>query len=142
MSLKKRKNTKELNPELPEDEDEDEDPTYNPNESESESESEIKVVFTKKYKTPILKKTKTCIGTVCSIIKKYYTEFFVVDESICTHEKVKEFFGQEYESFYKLEKADFKDSIITLLKPLIHKDKSLILIINYTTNFYFLIKYY
>jgi hypothetical protein len=111
LALPKRKASKDPVEDPIEDPDED-DPDFDP--ENPEECYDIKVVFSNKYKTP-LKKPKTCIGAFCSLIKKYYTEFFI-DESLCSHEKVKEFFGVEYDKMYILNQADFKESIFTLLK--------------------------
>ena len=111
LALPKRKASKDPVEDPIEDPDED-DPDFDP--ENPEECYDIKVGFSNKYKTP-LKKPKTCIGAFCSLIKKYYTEFFI-DESLCSHEKVKEFFGVEYDKMYKLNQADFKESIFTLLK--------------------------
>lgn len=75
---------------------------------------DMKVVFTEKYKYKP-KKTKTCIGSVCTFFKQIYTNIFI-DKSLCSHDKVKEFFGDEYKTIYKLKDTDFKESILTLLK--------------------------
>jgi hypothetical protein len=108
-ALSKRKASKDP----VEDPDED-DPDFDP--ENPEECHDIKVVFSNKYKTPLpLKQPKTCIGAFCSLIKKYYTEFFI-DESLSSHEKVKEFFGVEYDKMYKLNQADLKEYIFTLLK--------------------------
>jgi hypothetical protein len=77
---------------------------------------DMKVVFTEKYKyKPAPKIPKTCIGSVCTFFKQFYTNIFI-DKSLCSHDKVKEFFGDEYETIYKLKDTDFKESILTLLK--------------------------
>ena len=47
--------------------------------------------------------------------KQIYTNIFI-DKSLCSHDKVKEFFGDEYKTIYKLKDTDFKESILTLLK--------------------------
>jgi hypothetical protein len=77
---------------------------------------DMKVVFTEKYKyKPAPKIPKTCIGSVCTFFKQIYTNIFI-DKSLCSHDKVKEFFGDEYKTIYKLKDTDFKESILTLLK--------------------------
>ena len=106
-ALSKRKASKDP----VEDPDED-DPDFDP--ENPEECHDIKVVFSNKYKTP-LKKPKTCIGAFCSTVKEYLTRLFI-DKSLCLHKKVKEFFGDEYDKMYKLNQADFKESIFTLLK--------------------------
>jgi hypothetical protein len=110
-SKTKRKYSPSPDPDIAEDYD---DPDFDP--ENPEECIDMKVVFTEKYKyKPAPKIPKTCIGSVCTFFKQIYTNIFI-DKSLCSHDKVKEFFGDEYKTIYKLKDTDFKESILTLLK--------------------------